>query len=286
MQIPNKIIFHLKLLMMKSLCTLWILFFSIHSFSQTTVPSFPVSICVNKTSNLIFPYPIISVDRGSLNVIAQKARGTENILQLKALKEYFPPTNLSVITRDGRLFSFMITYTPDPAALNISFAGDSSTHLSDNQIQLTAEKLNDAIVTDDASILLKLKHFLHLHFSASGIRLILHGIYIKDQLLWFNFEILNNSFLNYNPAYLHCYIQDKTKAARSAIQETEVQVVYPQALILPVPGKKKSKFALAFAPFTFPDDKKMIVELSEKNGGRPLKFSVGSKPILKARLVK
>jgi conjugative transposon TraN protein len=268
--------------------TLFVFLFGMvsHSICQITIGSFPISVCVNKTSNLIFSYPIIAVDRGSTAIIAQKAKGAENVLQLKADKENFHPTNLSVITSDGKLFSFLVSYSPDPPALNVSFPADSSAHLSDHQIQLTAERLDDAILTEDASVIGKQKHFLHQQVSSEGIRLRLCGVYIKDQLLWFTFEIMNNSFLDYNPDYLRCYIQDKTKTARSAIQETEVPVLYPKTLIPPVPGKKKKHFALAFAPFTFSGNKKMVVEISEKNGGRLLMLSADNKETLKARPIK
>src|SRR5580698_5987781 len=103
--------------------TLFVFLFGIvsHSVSQTTIESFPISICCNKTTNLIFSYAIKSVDRGSKDVLAQKANGAENVLQLKAARETFQPTNLSVITSDGKLFSFIINYSQNPSALNISF---------------------------------------------------------------------------------------------------------------------------------------------------------------------
>src|SRR5580698_1344204 len=131
--------------------TLFVFLFGIvsHCFCQTTIESFPISICCNKTTNLIFSYPIKSVDRGSRVVLAQKANGAENILQVKAARENFQSTNLSVITTDGKLFSFVLSYDKNPAALNISFAKDSSGSLqysNKDQIQPSAEKLNDLIL--------------------------------------------------------------------------------------------------------------------------------------------
>src|SRR5258708_37621952 len=71
--------------------------------SQPVVESHNVEITYNKTSSLIFPTIIKSVDRGSRDVIVQKAKGVGNVLQLKAGKENFPETNLTVITSDGTL---------------------------------------------------------------------------------------------------------------------------------------------------------------------------------------
>jgi conjugative transposon TraN protein len=260
-----------------------------HSFSQTIIESFPVSICSNKTTNLIFSYPIKSVDRGSGDVLAQKANGVENVLQVKAAKENFQSTNLSVITTDGKFFSFVLIYDKNPAALNISFVKDSiltSKIASGDQVQLTAEKSNDLIADRDASIMLKQKHFLHRGIFSDGMKLTIHGIYIKDNALWFVFEAENYSYLDYHAEYLRCFIEDKKKSARSAIQETELQLLSPASIWQTVPGKNKKQFVIAFSPFTFSKDKKMIVQMSEKNGGRMLKLTVSHKVILRARSVK
>ena len=259
------------------------------AFCQTTIGSFPISICCNKTTNLIFSYAIKSVDRGSPDVLAQKANGAENVLQLKAGRENFPSTNLSVITMDGKLFSFMLNFDKNPAALNISFVRDSafsSKNTGNDQVQLSGEKLNDLILDRNASIILKQKYFLHRQIFSDGMKLTIHGIYIKDNALWFLFGAENYSFLDYHPEYLRCFIADTKKATRSAIQETELPLLYPATLLQTVPGKKKKQFVLAFSPFTFSKDKKMIVQISEKNGGRMLLLTVLHKAILKARSVK
>src|SRR3954470_10418956 len=90
---------------------------------QTTIiEPYPLKITLNKTTNIIFPYAIKSVDRGSADVLAQKAKGVENILLVKAGRENFPQTNLSVVTADGKLYSFILDYISNPSAINLSFA--------------------------------------------------------------------------------------------------------------------------------------------------------------------
>jgi conjugative transposon TraN protein len=271
---------------MKSLYILWLLLFSIPAFSQISITAYPLSIGMNKTSNLIFPYSIISVDRGSPDIVAQKAKGADNILQLKAARANFASTNLSVITSDGKLSSFTITYAADPTVLNISFEHDnrnSLKKLNDHQILLTARALNEFILQSDARIVLEQKHFFHQRVNSNGIKLFLRGIYIKDDLLWFSLEMENSSFLDYNTNYLHCFIQDQTKTERNALQEIELPAEYPLSLPPSTRGKKRQAFVLAFSPFTFSRDKKMIIQISEKNGGRMLSLGISHKSVLKAR---
>ena len=271
---------------MKSLYILWLLSFSIPVFSQIPITAYPLSIGMNKTSNLIFPFSIISVDRGSPDIVAQKAKGADNVLQLKAARENFASTNLSVITSDGKLSSFTITYDANPTVLNISFEHDnrdSSKKLNDHQILLTTKALNEFILQRDARTVLGQKHFYHQRVNSNGIKLFLRGIYIKDDLLWFSLEMENSSFLDYNTNYLHCFIQDQTNTARNALQEIELPVEYPLCLPASTRGKKRHSFVLAFLPFTFSGDKKMIIQISEKNGGRMLQLGISHKSVLKAR---
>src|SRR3954465_2162110 len=85
------------------------------------IDPYPLQITYNKTTNLVFPYTIKSVDRGSPDILVQKARYADTILQLKAGREGFKETNLSVVTTDGKLYSFLLQYVPSPARLNYLF---------------------------------------------------------------------------------------------------------------------------------------------------------------------
>src|SRR6187401_1585934 len=83
------------------------------------IPSSNLTITCNKTTNLIFPANVQSVDRGSKDILVQQPKGVENIVQVKADKPNFSQTNLSVITVDGSLYSFTVDYTPQPTQLNV-----------------------------------------------------------------------------------------------------------------------------------------------------------------------
>src|SRR5690606_4085340 len=86
-----------------------------------SIASWDIQLTYHKTTNLVFTHNITSVDLGSASILAQKAAGVANILQLKAAQEEFEPTNLSVVTEDGQLHCFMVSYSDDPVELNLSF---------------------------------------------------------------------------------------------------------------------------------------------------------------------
>ena len=106
-----------------------LILFATKSFAQfkktSFIQSYHLNITCNKTTNLIFPFSIESVDRGSKDILAQKVTGAENILQVKADKQNFSETNLSVITADGNLYSFIVDYLNEPPQLNIVFQKDT-----------------------------------------------------------------------------------------------------------------------------------------------------------------
>ncbi len=93
--------------------------FQMQGFCQVTgtsvIDPFPLEVTTTKTTHLIFPFGIKTVDRGSRDIIAQKATGVENILQVKAARPDFESTNLTVITTDvsGRLYRSAVI--PEPS---------------------------------------------------------------------------------------------------------------------------------------------------------------------------
>src|SRR6186997_3298155 len=70
------------------------------------------SLCIatDKTTSLIFPFSILHVDRGTKDVLVQPVKEANNILLVKAAANNFPETNLSVITSDGSVYTFAISY--------------------------------------------------------------------------------------------------------------------------------------------------------------------------------
>jgi conjugative transposon TraN protein len=197
------------------------------------------------------------------------------VLQVKAAIQNFIATNLSVITADGKLYSFIVRYTSDPPLLNLSFATDSTAHFNDGL-------LNVAWLEDEAALILKQKHFLHRSSSSELMRLSLNGIYIEKGLLWFKMGLSNHSLIDYHADYIKFFIQDKHKAKRTAEQRTELEPVYQVGMPV-IGGNSKKNFVFAFDQFTLPKGKRLDCQVSEQNGGRLLTLHIGHKTLLKAR---
>jgi conjugative transposon TraN protein len=231
----------------------------------------------SKTTNLIFPYAIKSVDRGSAAVIVQKAKGVNNILQVKAAKKGFDQTNLSVITADGRFYSFLVDYSPSPPELNMVFGSAGG---KDSVLAITGA-VNEETLDREAAQTLAAKRFLHVAKSSQQLRLGLAGIYLSRQTLWFHFRLHNGSEIDYHPADARFFLRDKKRSKRTAIREKELLPV--SSSLQTVPSKQTESIAMGFAPFTVPRSELLVIQFADESGGRFIELRVKPSVLLKAR---
>src|SRR5919199_6975985 len=86
--------------------------------NSTIRPSYAIQVSTNKTTHIIFPYEIRYADLGCKDIVGEAVEKAGNVFRLKAMQQNpFMETNLTVVTADGRLFSFLITYKDKPYAL-------------------------------------------------------------------------------------------------------------------------------------------------------------------------
>jgi conjugative transposon TraN protein len=251
------------------------------NFQTTIIEPYPLKITTNKTTNLIFPYAIKSVDRGSGDVLAQKAKGVENILLVKAGRQNFSETNLSVITADGKLYSFILDYLNNPTALNLSFVDDTlNTDVSSSLKPL----YNEASFRIDAERILKQKKTVRgVRDFRYDVRISLNGIYIKNEVLFFMLQLANNTNIDYDVDMLRFSIIDEKKSKRTATQEIEIRPLYANGLTSIVRGQSKNTLVFALPKFTIPNKKYLSIQLMEENGGRHLSLRIFNRTIIKAR---
>ena len=251
-----------------------------------SIPSTSLKVSTNKTSNLIFPFGIKSVDVGSADLMAQKANGVENVLQLKAAKENFDETNLTVITSDGKFYSFLIDYSANPNLLNLKFKDTSNDGALFSSPGLKSSKSNAAQIEIDARKCLEQKRFLFaLKDKANGMRLLLSGIYIDNDVLYFKLNVDNKTNINYDFESLNFFIKDIKQGKRTAVQEIQQTplLVYNDSGY--VTGKSSLSFVVAVQKFTIPDKKMLVIQLMEKNGGRNLSLKIKNRTIVKAKTI-
>lgn len=232
-------------------------------FAQT-----PLSVTTDKTTSLIFPFPIKYVDRGTKDVIVQPVKEDERILLVKAASKQFAETNLSVVTGDGNVYEFTVNYAAQPAALVM--------HLPPNK-KVSISSYAQAILNNPPKRILKVEH--------GGVISKLTGIYIKDDVIYYQLEIHNHSPLDFDIELLKFHIIDKKRSKRTALQENELVPLYIAGNKSKVKSYNFSVIVVALDKFTLPDAKFLGIQLMERNGGRHFNLKVYNGQILKARVL-
>jgi conjugative transposon TraN protein len=249
--------------------------------SQSIVESYSVEVTYNKTSSIIFPAVIKSVDRGSRDILAQKAKGVDNVLQLKASRENFPETNLTVITADGILNHFKVRYSSQPVSLTIDMSDSSDQSSLIFQTSMTENDMENY----SSGIVQSKRVIRFINEREYKIDLELLGIYIKDDVMFYRFRITNRSNINYDIDFLKFYVKDKARMKRTASQEIEVSPIYIYGNDRSIKGSSSNELVYALPKFTIPESKRLSVELFEKKGGRHFELAIKNKTIVNARLL-
>ncbi|WP_276374273.1 conjugative transposon protein TraN [Chryseolinea sp. H1M3-3] len=241
-----------------------------------------LDITYSKTTSLVFPFPIKGVDRGSKEVLAQKAKGVENVLQLKAARRSFPETNVTVITADGNLHHFTVNYSDNPRTLCIL----KSQRETNERPLLFPDGVNAEQLSNIS------KRILDKHTRGSirkdkkfMLRISLKDIYVNQNIILYKVQISNKSNVDYDIDALRFYIRDQQKVKRTATQEIEVYPIFLSGDAETVKGKSRVNVVYALPKFTIPDAKVLEIDLFEKNGGRNLKLKTSNAVILNAKTI-
>ena len=264
------------------------------SYDRLILP-YGLEVTFDKTVHIIFPSAVRYVDLGSANIIAGKADGSENVVRVKAaVKGFETETNFSVITDEGSFYSFNVKYADEPKKLNI----EMKDFMHDGEAVNRPNNAMDIYLTELGNESPKLVHVImksiyqgdkrkvkHIGSKRFGIQYLLKGIYTHNGLLYFHTQIKNASNVPFDVDFIRFKIVDKKVAKRTAIQETVIYPVRAYHYVTQINGKCSELTVLAMDKFTIPDDKQMVVELFEKNGGRHQSFIVENSDLICAEVI-
>lgn len=232
----------------------------------------------SKTTSIVFPYAIKSVDRGNGAVLVQKAKGVENILQIKAAQRDFIETNLTVVTSDGQLYSFVLNYDEKTPVLNL-VVNKAKTALPEPWD--SAENENEAVLQSYATLASYEKKKMHaITDNKYSMKLQLNGLFIHENVMYYRIRVENNSNINYDISQLRFFIRDQIKVRRTASQEIEINPLYILNNTSLIEGQTAVCLVFALAKFTIPDEKYLAIQLMEDKGGRHLELQVNNKRLM------
>ncbi len=259
------------------------------------IPPHALEVCYEKTTHIIFPSEIVYCDLGNENLVAGLADGAKNVLRVKsAYKSFKKETNLSVITEDGSYYSFNVKFAKEPLLLNIEmtdFLHDGeAVNRPNNAQEIYLEKLGS-----ESPMLVKLimksiykqnkREIKHIGSKRFGVQFLLKSIYANNGLLYFHTELKNTSNIPFDVDYVSFKIVDKKVIKRTAMQEQVLEPLRAQNYVTVVHGKQSERTVFALEKFTIPDDKQLVIEIAEKEGGRHQSFVVENEDIVRANVI-
>ena len=254
-----------------------------------------VQVTFAKTVHIIFPSAVRYVDLGSDWIIAGKADGAENVIRVKATTEGFPgETNFSVICEDGSFYSFNARYAHEPEMLNIEMKdfleNGNTTDFSHTRMNIYFREL-----AGESPLLVKLimqsiykedrREIRHLGCKRFGVQFLLKSVHSHNGLFYFHTETRNRSNVAFRTDFIRFKIVDKKVPKRTAIQERVIDPVRSYNEVLVTEGKSDVRTVYAVPQFTIPDDKLLVIELFEKDGGRHQTIRVENADLVAAKQI-
>lgn len=259
------------------------------------IPPYALEVTFSKTVHIIFPAAIRYVDLGSADLLAAKADGAENVLRVKAaLRDFSRESNLAVITEDGAYYTFNVKYADEPVKLSIEMADfirdGEAANSPNNAMDIYLKELGS-----ESPLLVRLimqsihqnnrREIKHIGSKRFGIQFTLKGIYTHNGLLYFHTQLKNASHVPFDVDYITFKIIDKKVAKRTAIQEQVITPLRVYNHLMCAGGKKTERTVFTLSKFTIPDDKHLLIELHEKDGGRHQSFTVENADLVRARVI-
>jgi len=270
---------------MKLLLSLFFTVCSMLAFGQQKLKaldiagSYPLEITTHKTTLLIFPAPIEDGDRGDHFVSAERISKVSNVLKVKAVDSTMQPSTLHVVTTDGKIYSFNVSYSPQPSTLTV----DVSKLPYKTKANFKGVSLNEREIEDHAATVLGATAFMSgVKAKGNGLKLKLEAIFIKDDVLFFRYNLVNETRIGYKVYQPKFYIRDRARAKRTAIQNTEIEPIYIQYKGKPEEQAGQS-IIVAFSKFTIAENKNMVISLHEADGDRNLECGLSQKKLLQAK---
>ena len=253
-----------------------------------------------KTVHILFPSPVTYIDIGSMDIIAGKADGAENVV-----RNFAAETNLTVITEDGGFFTFDVHYAENPAV--------STLNLTVQEPQPESMKKPAAVgypqptaPASEGRVLLRevgrekpatVKRMLNdiyrqnrtdvkgIRTKKYGIGVEVLGIYVFNDVIYMHTCISNDTNISFEVDARRFIVADRKLAKRTAQQQTPLEILRACNDPAVVRGHQRQRTVFALPKLTISDDKVLLLEIIEKNGARHQTVEIAAKELLDAKLL-
>ena len=259
-----------------------------------------------KTVHILFPSPVTYIDIGSMDIIAGKADGAENVVRVKAaVRNFAAETNLTVITEDGGFFTFDVHYAENPAVSTVNLTVQEPQTKGVKEPTAAGDPLSPAPVTKSRVLLREVgrekpatvKRMLSdiyrqnrtdvkgIRTKKYGIEVEVLGIYVSNDVIYIHTCMYNDTNISFEVDSRRFIVADRKLAKRTAQQQTPLEILRVCNDPAVVRGRQRQRTVFALPKLTIPDDKVLLLEIIEKNGARHQTVEIAAKELLEAKLL-
>ena len=278
-----------------------------------TAPETPVEIRplrieagFTKTVHILFPSPVTYIDIGSMDIIAGKADGAENVVRVKAaVRNFIAETNLTVITEDGGFFTFDVHYAENPAVSTVNLTVQEPQTKGVKEPTAAGDPLSPAPVTKSRVLLREVgrekpatvKRMLSdiyrqnrtdvkgIRTKKYGIEVGVLGIYVFNDVIYMHTCISNDTNISFEVDARRFIVADRKLTKRTAQQQTPLEILRVCNDPAVVRGHQRQRTVFALPKLTISDDKVLLLEIIEKNGARHQTVEIPAEELLEAKLL-
>ena len=259
-----------------------------------------------KTVHILFPSPVTYIDIGSMDIIAGKADGAENVVRVKAaVRNFAAETNLTVITEDGGFFTFDVYYAENPAVstLNLTVQEPQTEGVKEPAAagypQPTAPASEGRVLLREvgrekpATIKRMLSDIYRqnrtdvkgIRTKKYGIEVEVLGIYVSNDVIYIHTCMYNDTNISFEVDARQFIVADRKLAKRTAQQQTPLEILRVCNDPAVVRGHQRQRTVFALPKLTIADDKVLLLEIVEKNGARHQTVEIPAGELLDAKLL-
>ena len=278
-----------------------------------TAPETPVEIRplrieagFTKTVHILFPSPVTYIDIGSMDIIAGKADGAENVVRVKAaVRNFIAETNLTVITEDGGFFTFDVHYAENPAVSTVNLTVQEPQTKGVKEPTAAGDPLSPAPVTKSRVLLREVgrekpatvKRMLSdiyrqnrtdvkgIRTKKYGIEVEVLGIYVFHDVIYMHTCISHDTNISFEVDARRFIVADRKLTKRTAQQQTPLEILRVCNDPAVVRGHQRQRTVFALPKLTISDDKVLLLEIIEKNGARHQTVEIPAEELLEAKLL-
>jgi conjugative transposon TraN protein len=248
----------------------------------------PINITVSDgvTSSLIFPFEVVSADRGLATLLVQKPKGMNNVLHLKAANEKMNTTSLSVITSDGNLYPFIVSYAPQPSILNLRISvGNSIPNSQNGPVSFSEHNNKEAEIRHTAERIAAEKNMCNIQSRAFGMTLAVKGVYVKSDVIYFKIALKNSTAITFDAEFFRFGILDNKRGNKTSTQEITLKPLNAFGNYKQIKKDSINTVVFALPKFSVPSQKHLVIEMIESGGARNPRVIINNRRLVKAKVL-